>query len=135
MIKKMKNLFLILIGSFVMVGFLGWSWSEASPLPSIPTHGWLAKHDDDDDDGRRWYKHKRRRAKRVYYYNYYPAQQVYYSPARRVYYYQNAGAWTYAPTLPPTIRLGNKVSISLGTPMPYTVHPTVIQTHPVIVVP
>jgi len=108
------------MGFFFIAGIVELPQAMADPPPWAPAHGYRAK------------KH---RVKRAYRYYYYPAQQVYYSPVKRVYYYQNAGTWTYAPALPPTINLGNKVSISLGTPTPYTVHPTVIQTYPVIVTP
>ena len=92
---------------------------QADPPPWAPAHGY----------------HKKHHPKTVYKYVYYPAQQVYYSPVRQGYYYPYQGGWRFNVNLPPTIRLGNSVSIDLGGPRPYYYHPTVIQQYPVVVVP
>jgi len=88
----------------------------ADPPPWAPAHGYRAK-----------------KAK-MYKYYYYPAQQVYYRP-NYGYYYMDNNNWRYAPRLPTTINLGNRVSIDLGTPLPYTQHPVVLQQYPLVVVP
>ena len=102
---------------------------KADPHPW--SYGWLANHDHEDEDDNDQGEHHHRH----YRYYYYPAQQVYYSPVKRVYYYQNAGNWIYAPVLPPTIQLGRRVNINLGTPVPYVEHAYVTQQYPVVIVP
>jgi len=72
---------------------------------------------------------------RHYRYIYYPGSQVYYSPVVHRYYYLDNGAWVYGVAPPPTVRLGRSVSVTLGGPVPYVYHPTVIQQYPVVVVP
>ncbi len=76
-------------------------------------------------------KHKNKHYKYIYY----PGAQVYYSPVVHRYYYLDNGAWVYGVAPPPTVQLGRSVSISLGGPVPYVYHPTVIQQYPVVVVP
>jgi hypothetical protein len=74
---------------------------------------------------------KHHKHKKNYRYYYYPTSQVYYSPFNGRYYYLNNGYWSYAPVLPPNIRLGPSVSINLGGPVPYYYHPTVVSRYPV----
>ncbi len=117
--KKYRKLFLMLLGFFFTFGVMGeLPQALADPPPWAPAHGWRAKH------GK---PHKR------YAYYYYPAQQVYYSVERRGYYYLDGNNWIFNVQLPNTIQLGKKVSVSLGTPYPYVVHPTVVKTYPVII--
>jgi len=107
---------LLMAGIFAIGGLAEISIARADPPPWAPAHGYRAK-----------------KAKRYYYY-YYPAQQVYYSPVKQGYYYMSGSNWVFGPTVPAAIQLGNKVRVELGSPIPYSQHPYVIQQYPAVIV-
>jgi len=118
--KILTTLLAISFSSGIGLSFL--PLAQADPPPWAPAHGYRHHHDEDEHHV-------------AYKYVYYPASQVYYSPVRGGYYYPINGGWQFGAVLPPTIRLGKSVSISLGGPVPYVYHPTVVQRYPVVYVP
>src|SRR5262245_39405770 len=110
--RKLKKIGTSLLAAATLLG-IGLAFptvASADPPPWAPAYGY----------------HKKHHHAVKYSYVYYPAAQVYYNPVRRVYYYPYSGGWRSGVVLPPTISLGNSVNISLGGPVPYVYHPTVI---------
>jgi hypothetical protein len=109
-------LFAVVISLFFSFGS-GLAYAHTTYVVPAYGYGYPVKH----------HKHH----KKHYKYIYYPGAQVYYSPFRRGYYFLNNGYWAFSSYAPLNIRLGPAVNISLGGPVPYYYHPTVISQYPV----
>lgn len=75
---------------------------KGGPPPHAPAHGYRAKYN----------------------YYYYPGSSVYYDTYRKLYFYLEGNNWRVSVSLPQDIRvkLGDHVSIEMGTDKPYTYH-------------
>ncbi len=65
----------------------------------------------------------------TYHYVYYPEVEVYFVPETRVYFWFEGGAWRSAPKPPPSIVLGESVTLDLDRADPWTYHKVIVEKY------